>query len=67
MVDAGEASVTFDTSDTETVVEDTLRVLHLQLRMHSNYTADAAVEIDSDVMTDTTYNRIVTYKGSYAE
>jgi len=50
MVDKGESSVTLDT---ETVID-------------SSTTTGAAVEVSSDVMTDTSRDRIVTYYGNYA-
>ena len=77
MVAAGKASVTFDTSDTETVMkvmsEDVLFSTTTSAAVSTttggavSVTTGSAVEIDSeDVMSKTSqYNRIITYKGSY--
>ena len=70
MIDEGKASVTFDTSDTETIVEDMIGDVLSSTTTGAavTTTTDAAVEIDlNDVMGKTSpYDRIVTYHGNYA-
>lgn len=78
MVDKGEASVTFDTSDTDETtkkasfedvqaVADTTTSDTATSTEKNAATTDAAVEVSSDSMTDTSRARIVTYYGKYVD